>query len=276
MMKLKTIWEKRRRIPLVLYRQLRVAERWLAKRTGLCLHGNERRLIDLKNQYLGQRCFIIGNGPSLTWNDLDRITNEKTFASNKIYLSYPHTEFRPFFYSVIDSYVLDNNLEEITAVNGLRLFPHYFEEKLAANDETIFFRSAGPNLGGFGFEPVLGRHFYGGYSVVFAQMQLAWYLGFREIYLIGMDHTWHIPEDAQIKDDGYYQVLTSGGEVNHFHPDYRKPGEKWTMPLPEQQEKAYQFAREFIEKNGGMIRNATRGGKLEVFERIDFYALFEA
>ena len=37
----------------------------------------------LQNKYEGKRCFIIGNGPSLTPEDLDRIKDEYSFASNR-------------------------------------------------------------------------------------------------------------------------------------------------------------------------------------------------
>lgn len=271
---LKTTWNKRKRIVPYGKRQFRLWQRWLAHTTGIVLHENEKALLALRDCYLGERCFLIGNGPSLTWADLDALKNEYTFASNKIYLSYEFTQFRPTFYTVIDSYVFDNNRVEIDQIQGTKLFPSFFEEKTGEKG-VIFFRSAGSNLGGFGAEPIFGRQFHGGYSVIFAQLQLAWYMGFRKLYLIGMDHEWHLPAGEEPQKDGYYQVLVGGGEVNHFHPQYRKPGEKWTLPQPKEQEIAYRHAREYIEAHGGIIQNATRGGKLEVFDRVDFDSLFE-
>jgi len=270
----KTVWEKRHRIMPYVKRQCRIGERWLAHYLKIVLHKNEKELLALHNRYLGERCFIIGNGPSLTWTDLDRLIPEYSFASNKIYLSYEFTHFRPSFYTVIDSYVFDNNRKEIDQIQSKKLFPSYFEQKMDGRG-AVFFRSAGQNLGGFGAEPVFGKQIYGGYSVVFAQLQLAWYLGFRKLYLIGMDHTWHLPTGEKPEQDGYYQVLVGGGEVNHFHPTYRKLGEKWTLPQPKEQEIAYRHARAYIEAHGGIIQNATRGGKLEVFDRVNFDSLFE-
>jgi hypothetical protein len=271
---LKSAWKKPHRILPYIKRQYRIGERWLAHSTGIVLHKNEKKLQALHNRYLGERCFIVGNGPSLTWADLDKLIPEYSFASNKIYLSYEFTQFRPSFYTVIDSYVFDNNREEIDQIQSMKLFPSFFEELLRGAD-AIFFRTGGPNLGGFGTEPVFGKHFYGGYSVIFTQLQLAWYMGFRKLYLIGMDHTWHLPAGEEPENDGYYQVLVGGREVNHFHPGYRKPGEKWTLPQPKEQEIAYRHAKSFIEANGGVIQNATRSGKLEVFDRVDFDSLFE-
>ena len=43
------------------------------------------KLNKLKDVGKGKRCFIIGNGPSLNIGDLEKLNNEITFASNRIY-----------------------------------------------------------------------------------------------------------------------------------------------------------------------------------------------
>ena len=63
------------------------------------------------------------------------------------------------------------------------------------------------------------------------------------------------------------------GERNHFHSDYRKPGEHWRQPNLEYQEKSFLSARNYFETHGGRIFNATRGGCLECFPRIDLDTL---
>ena len=65
------------------------------------------------------------------------------------------------------------------------------------------------------------------------------------------------------------KVYICEGEQNHFHPDYRKPGEQWHQPNLDYQKKAFLSAKRFAEKEGVKIFNATRGGKLEIFPRID-------
>ena len=57
----------------------------------------------LRNQYSGQRGFIIGNGPSLRVEDLDSLQGEITIASNKIYMIFPKTPWRPTFYTIADT-----------------------------------------------------------------------------------------------------------------------------------------------------------------------------
>ncbi len=40
----------------------------------------------MHNIHHGQRCFIIGNGPSLQRTDLTKLKDEFTFGMNRIYL----------------------------------------------------------------------------------------------------------------------------------------------------------------------------------------------
>ena len=93
------------------------------------------------------------------------------------------------------------------------------------------------------------------------QIQLACFMGFSEIYLLGIDHSYKVPS----KKEGNKYV--SEGEVNHFHPDYRKPGELWHEPNLEVLEHSYETARRACEKLGVKIVNASRSTKLDVFER---------
>lgn len=80
----------------------------------------------IRNRYLGQRCFVLGNGPSLTVSDLELLKDEVTFAANKIYLCFGETNWRPTFYSVEDLLVAQNCRAEILAVDRTtKIFPHH-------------------------------------------------------------------------------------------------------------------------------------------------------
>ena len=88
-------------------------------------------------------------------------------------------------------------------------------------------------------------------------MQLAAYMGFKEIYLLGVDFSY----GGQKKNEAYTHFynekkITSIGFVN-------------LVTL------AYQSAKQYADEHGLKIYNATRGGKLEIFERINFDDLFK-
>ena len=90
-------------------------------------------------------------------------------------------------------------------------------------------------------------------------MQLAAYMGVKEIYLLGVDFTYG-GQEKNVEYTHFYGTDKSGnasiGYVKH-------------VAL------AYQSAKEYADSHGIKIYNATRGGKLEIFERVDFDSLFD-
>ena len=83
---------------------------------GRPLSDRDRRLYALKDRHRGRRGFVIGAGPSLSPADLSRLRDETTFASNKIYLAFDDTDWRPTYYSVVDVLVARHNAEKIRAL----------------------------------------------------------------------------------------------------------------------------------------------------------------
>jgi len=98
-------------------------------------------------------------------------------------------------------------------------------------------------------------------------MQVAFYLGFHTVVLIGVDH--NFPDSG----DPNRLVTASGSDQNHFHPDYFGKGIKWHYPDLERSEKSYSVARKVYERNGRMILDATIGGKLTIFKRVDYNSI---
>lgn len=96
------------------YRHLAVS---VLRSSGAPLIKNDINIKALKNKHKGQRCFIVGSGPSLKVDDLNKLKDEVTFACNKIYLAFNDTSWRPTYYSVYDVLVAENNKSEIDALN---------------------------------------------------------------------------------------------------------------------------------------------------------------
>jgi hypothetical protein len=242
-----------------------------AKRS-LFLSENQKLLASLKDIHKGRRCFIIGNGPSLKTADLEKLSQEITFAANKIYLAFDQTNWRPSYYVITDGLVAKQNYNEINELVGFpKLISAWATERWHTPfKNAIYFRYKSYET--FpkppGFEKNIIDKIYAGRTVIYACIQLACFMGIKEIFLLGMDFNFIKPSNMN------NEILYSEGEVNHFHPEYRKIGEKWQDPKLEYQEKAFQVANESITQLGGRIYNATRGGKLEVFNRVDFDSLF--
>lgn len=236
---------------------------------------SQKPLCDFENIYAGRRAFIIGNGPSLNKTDLTKLKDEITFGVNSIFYNFDKMGFKPTFYVVEDKLVAEDRAEEIKALTGMtKIFGTELQYCLGGSLETIWanviydFR----NYPGFpNFSKDAAQCLWVGGTVSYLCMQLAYYMGFSEVYLVGFDHNYSVPKDAEIQGT----VITSpSGDPNHFHPDYFGKGKRWHDPRTDRMELAYKRARQVFEENGRIVVNATVGGKLGVFPRIDYERLF--
>ena len=240
---------------------------------------NKKKIKTLKNKYKNKRCFIIGNGPSLNKIDLNLLKDEFTFGVNSIFYKYDEIGFKPYFYTVEDEEVMKENKKRIsTFICNYNFFPSHYKKHLSNNPNTYFFnlnRSFYEKKSKFfeipQFSNDLSRRAYCGQSVTIINLQIAYYLGFSEIYLIGMDFSYQQRnDDVKIGN----KIISGGDDLNHFHKDYFGKGKIWHDPKLHNVLKSYKFAKLKFEEDNRKIFNSTEGGKLEVFERVDFKSLF--
>ena len=124
------------------------------------------------------------------------------------------------------------------------------------------------------FRPNALKGVYGGWTVLYPQIQLAFFMGIREMYLLGVDFTFEVPTSSG-KTCQHGEIFIHHGERNHFHPEYRKPGETWTMPQLDLQRKAFSAAKMAIEAQGGCIYNVSRKTALDIFPTADFDSIIK-
>lgn len=237
------------------------------------------RLHELREKYKNhKRCFLIGNGPSLNQTDLNVLKNEVTFAVNGFFLKSRDLDWTPTFYLVEDHLVAEDRANWITGMKGpIKLFPAYLGYVFPAAEDTIFYnhrpRKSYPH--GFDFSLEADKITYTGCTVTFSMMQLAAYLGFKEIYLIGIDASYAIPSDARQGTKYSVGILDmKSDDPNHFDPSYFGKGFRWHDPQVDKMIEAYTEARRVLTGTGQTIYNATVGGQLEIFERRNFNTLF--
>lgn len=240
---------------------------------------NRSRLRRLHNAYLNHRCFIIGGGPSLAETDLRPLANEITIGSNALFLIFDRMGFIPTFYTVEDNLVAEDRAEQINEITGTtKLFPRALSRFLCFDKNTIFlqFNSKYSDNLNFEFPEFSGRLnkcvYFGG-TITYLNLQLAYYIGCREVYLLGVDHNYQLPPDTDINEDKV--IISKIEDVNHFHPDYFGPGFRWHNPKVHRMEKAYISAKKFAEKQGMKIYNATKNSKLEVFPRVSYESIIK-
>lgn len=226
-----------------------------------------RRLRELRDTYKGRRCFIIGNGPSLRQMDLSPLRDEVTFGLNRIYLLFEELGFPTTFLVSINRLVLEQAAQEVTAADSTVFLNWWSRHHVPPERDPIYLRvtSAKPR-----FSTAVDRGIWAGATVTFAALQLAYYMGFEEVILIGVDHSF--AETGRPND----VVESSGPDQNHFHPDYFGKGFRWQLPDLEMSERAYELARAAYEGAGRRVLDATVEGKLEVFPKVEFTSLFDS
>lgn len=218
------------------------------------------KIKEFEGIYKGKRCFIVCTGPSLTVDDLNKLKNDITFSMNSIFKIFSSTSWRPDYYFFTDSTVYEKLQDSIDLSQYKYAF---FNCNLCKN-----FGVTSKNLVPL---PVYSNYIwykeefkidfsdnpyaivYEGHTVTYLALQMVAYMGFNEIYLLGCDCSY-------------------GGEKKHF-----SDGDYETVFEDKQQERliaSFKAAKEYADEHGIKIYNATRGGKLEVFERVDFDSLF--
>lgn len=236
-------------------------------------------LSHFKGVHAGERVVIIGNGPSLNELDLSLLEGTSTIGVNGIF--YADDQFaEPLTYYVVeDTAVIRDNLERIKQYEaGHRFFPSIYRDMIGESPNTTFFMM---NRGFYAdtspafciprFSTNPAQRLYAGQSVTIMNLQLAYFMGFEEVILIGMDFSYTVPEDAQVRG----ALITSmGDDPNHFHPDYFGKGKVWKDPKLDRVLANYALAKQMFEADGRRIVNATPGGNLNLFERVPFSELF--
>ena len=234
----------------------------------------------LKNVHAGRdQCVIMGNGPSLNLLDLTLLKDEITFGFNAIWLNEKKMGFVPTYYSVADLLVAEDRHAQINAYKGskIRFFPLERANLIRASEDVIFlWQLEADPYPQFATDVTLG--IYGGDTVTYHALQLAYHMGFRTAILIGMDHDFEVAADIErvAARHGSDELTSVSADANHFHPDYFGSGYRWHDPRIDLMEAAFEKAREVWEFDGRRILNATPGGKLEVFDRIDYATHFNS
>lgn len=219
----------------------------------------------LKNIHLGQRCFLIGNGPSLRNTDLSRLKNEFTIGMNRFYLAFPDLGFQTSYYIVLNDLVVEQSVEEIHALN-MPVFVSWRSRRWiepALNRIFLYTTYTGRRFA----ENVSGRVWEGG-TVTYAGLQLAFHMGFKQVILIGVDHSY------SARGNPNETVVSQGDDADHFHPTYFGRGVRWQLPDLKSWERAYEMAKVRYEKAGRQVLDATIEGKLQVFKKVGYDQLF--
>jgi len=269
----------KREVPALMRSLLRKI--WRRLRTAIEYHQLQRRLI--LNRELGrlegsrERCFIIGNGPSLRRQDLSLLRQETVFVVNSFFLHPDYSKINPAFHCVVDPGFFADTPSALSSLRHLEsVAPKTTRFLFLSDAERVLRRHGlfqdrkvhvllhseqacdeGKVLGDLS-RPISGMN-----NVVISCLLVACYIGFRRVYLLGCDHDW----------------LATPGQLNHFygadpyHDDFPELSYEDLLEMTLQMFRGYRHVRDYARLRGIQIFNATPGGFLDVFPRADFESL---
>ena len=206
---------------------------------------------EFEGKHRGEAAVIIGNGPSLRDVPLSFLKEYPSFGTNRIYLL---DGFEPTYYVSVNPLVIEQSIEQIKNIRSFKFLPNKF---------CSYFDNVAPlesrNYPCFSMNPA--AYIYEGYTVTYVCMQIAYYMDFDNILLVGIDHRFTFDGKPN------QEVISQGEDQNHFHPGYFGAGVRWNNPDLERSAEAYQMAKEVYDRSGKRIINLTKGTALNVFEK---------
>jgi hypothetical protein len=237
----------------------------------------------LKNLHAGRRCFIVGNAPSINGQDLSLLENEVTIVVTSFFRHPAAKIVRPGYWVIADPYFWERPEEFF--------IPAFNSAHQSSVSTKLFIPSRGiPRFANFCTGPLIDLHFLhfsaesdyrsqidftGGIppyanNVILICIMLAYYMGCNPIYLMGCDHDF-----LKVTREEYESKV-----IDHFYreakqdtPCQRMPWDEWLTAMDDLRGQ-YENLKRYADRWGFSVFNATRGGCLETFPRVEYESLF--
>ena len=215
-------------------------------------------IVDFKEKHKNEKCFVVGNGPSLDKIDLKAVNDYISIGCNSIFM---HKTFTPTYYTAEDWTFISNYFQYINNWKGPRykFVAKRFSSNFIKGDDVVYidfirYKQDPDDITSYNFVDKEKGIFYWGGTVTVLLLQLAYYMGCNPIYLIGVDHV-----DSDSKNP-----------LKHFKDDTTQ----FTRPFNETKVSrlnyGYKTAERYLSSKGIKVFNATPNSKLEIFKKIDF------
>ena len=239
-----------------------------------------------------QSCIILGNGPSLKNVDFKRLKNITIFGSNRCYLGFSD------WGRTVDHWFCTDRLQiEMYYLEYLSNIPDTVKMHVPIDYMTFFLgknvsyiNQSYDNRDGFKFSSN-PNIFYLGNTVSYTMLQAAVMMGYKKIYLLGMDHNYPVKRGlsayfstgslhsrffsrylTKIAPSIYRrlnpQIWTEKNTKGDTHFSKKYTDDKiFVSPRVELIEQAFRCARTWCDQNGVEVFNITEGSKLDSFKR---------
>ena len=232
----------------------------------------------LKNRHAGERCFILCNGPSVKMQNIKPLKNETVFSVSSGYLHPDYAEIAPRYHCVpqltysekmTPKIAVDWFTEMHSKLGHAELFLDCQEYDLVQKNRLFGGRDIHFLCMGKNHFPNTSTDLTGiiprSQSVPVMALMIALYMGFKEIYLLGVDHDWFVKKEYHYfyepgllkdKDSG----VGPGGIIeSKLYDDLPMITKLWGQ---------YRAIAQLAKARGVQIYNATHGGMLDEFPRV--------
>lgn len=237
----------------------------------------------LNNRHAGERCFILATGPSIKKQDLKLLRGETCIALSNFFVHQDYRVIKPSYYCVagyhqpISKTAWTEWLGEMASAtdNAIMFFSLSDREDIERNG--LFSRREIHYLQYANWSKISGgeldisRSVPSPQSVTIMALEVALYMGFKNIYLLGCDHDWmlHLDTSQHFYEENQHALVRAGYD-------------EWAGVDLELQCQSYVLLWQQYKELGRIARgksiyifNATAGGLLDVFPRVRYESLFE-
>lgn len=243
-------------------------------------------LSKFKNIHRGQRCFILASGPSIKEQDLTVLENEFCIAVSQFFLHPDIATIKPQYHCFAPQHSpFDDSTSKIIFDNyskcykfpvkcfiGTSSYNYSYSTFLERNpqyniDASYINYEAAPDLDEHNYTNSeiwdITKRPFGLMTVVYEAIQVANYMGFTEIYLLGVDHDYI--NDLQRDGHHFYAESQSYSDKEHLSEISL---ERWFL-IYHTRWKQYRLMRIYLDSIGVKVFNATPKSMLDVFPKVN-------
>lgn len=234
---------------------------------------SKNNLKQFKDRHKGKKALLLCNGPSLNKVNFSRIdTNQFTlFGLNKIFLGFDKFSIKPDYLVAVNKKVLEQSVKEYNNLDIIKFISNRIDPQLIPeNQYTYHINTIHLPKPCKRFNEDMSEYVFEGWTVTHAALQIIYYMGFIEVYIIGMDHRF----SQHVQGMENKPSVIQGDDIDHFDPHYFGHGQTWDFPDLKNNEISYRVAREIFNQNGREIYDCTIDGACTVFPKIPIEFLY--
>lgn len=223
-----------------------------------------QRINRFRNCHQGQECILMCNGPSLRKIDFGRIDRDRfvLFGLNKIFLAEDFLGTMPRYVAAVNAKVIEQSATQYATLRAIKFLSNrVFPSELKEDPFTYFINTKFNPVPEPRFSLDVGAFVSEGWTVTHVALQIIYHMGFRKVYVVGLDHRFSLGIKGKENTEG----VIEGNDPDHFHPKYFGGGQKWDLPDLVNSEISYRAALDVFNKAGRSIINCTPDTACDIF-----------